>query len=115
MSALSTQYRSKLDALRSRLSRAHERAREESEELMESVVEVAAGAAYGAADEKWGTDAILGASVPLVAGVALTGAALLGYGGGMRGTLAAVGRAGLVVEAYRRGATAYREWSAENP
>lgn len=108
-SSLST-YRNKLDTLKARLSNAHKRAREESEEITETVVEVVAGAGYGAAEARWGTDAIMGASIPLVVGVAATGAALMGYGGGMAGVIAAVGRAGLTVEAYRRGADLYREW-----
>lgn len=115
MSAALSTYRNKLEQFKSRLSRAHERAREQSEEITETVVEVVAGAAYGALDERYGTDAVMGASVPLVVGVAATGAALLGYGGGMSGVLAAAGRAGLTVEAYRRGASMYREWSASNP
>ena len=115
MSAALSTYRNKLDAFKNRLSRAHERAREQSEEITETVVEVVAGAAYGALDERYGTDALMGASVPLVVGVLGTGAALMGYGGGMSGVLAAAGRAGLTVEAYRRGASMYREWSATQP
>lgn len=114
MSAALSTYRNKLEAMRSRIQRANAHAREQSEEVMETVVEVASGAAYGAADEYWGTEAILGASVPLVVGVVATGASLLGYGGGMSGTMAAVGRAGLVVEAYRRGAQAYRDWDSRS-
>jgi len=110
--AIST-YRNKLDNLRSTLQRARSHAKEQAEEVTETLVETVAGAGFGALDERYGTDAIMGASVPLVVGVVATGAALLGYGGGMSGTMAAIGRAGLVCEAYRRGATMYREWDSE--
>lgn len=115
MSAALSTYKNKTEQLRARLANVSKRAREESETILETGVMVAAGAAFGAADEYWGTDALMGASVPLVAGVTLTAAALLGYGGGMEGTLLAVGRAGLTVEAYRFGARTYREWDTRAP
>lgn len=107
-----TKYESENEKLRTRLASIGRRAREEAETLMETGVGVAAAAGLGAADAAWGTDAVMGASPSLVVGVAATGAALLGMGGAMNGTLLAVGRAGLSVEAYRWGSRTYTEWQS---
>lgn len=101
---------SQLATLKSRLSNVYAKRREHAETLMETGAEIVSGALYGAADQRYGSSAIMGASVPLVAGIVATGASLFGVGGSANGVLMAVGRAGLVVEAYRRGGEMYREW-----
>ena len=112
MSAALSTYKNQVSKMKDRLASVARRAREESETIMDTAVTIGASAAFGALDQKYGSDALMGASIPLVVGVAATGAALLGYGGGMSDSLLAVGRAGLSCEAYRWGARTYQEWDA---
>lgn len=102
---------SQVERLKSQLHSIKQRVADESETIIDTGAMVASGAALGAADEKWGADAVMGASPSLAVGVVATGAALMGYGGQMQPLLLSVGRAGLTVEAARWGARAYREWS----
>lgn len=91
--------------------------RKEHEETVEEaggvLIGCLSGAAYGAADEKWGEDAVFGTSVPLIAGLGMTGAALGGYGGKARMALLEAGKAGLIVESYKAGSRMYREWDED--
>lgn len=102
--------KTRLEQAKANAARLRDRMEEEAETVMGVAVAVAAGAGYGIADERWGEDALFGTSVPLVAGVALTGAAVAGYGGQARMAMLEAGKAGLTVEAYKAGSRMYREW-----
>ena len=106
-----TKSQSQVERLSRQLHNIRQRVSEESETIIATGAMVASGAALGAADERFGADAVMGASPSLAVGVLATGAALMGYGGSMNDLLLSVGRAGLTVEAARWGARAYREWS----
>lgn len=105
---------SQLANLKSRLSQVYKAKRESTEQVVETMVEVGTGAAMGVVDQRYGTAALMGTSVPLVAGVVLTAAGISGKAGGMGDVAIAAGRACLTVEAYRRSGTMYRQWAADN-
>lgn len=103
----------KIEAMRARLRSVNENRKEQIQDVVDLGVGVVTGAAMGAADQYWGTEAIMGASVPLVLGLSATGAGLFGVGGEATSTLLkSVGKAALICEGYRRGGVMYNEWAA---
>lgn len=100
----------KLDALKNRMANARAEYSDTIEEVVGVGTAVVAGALYGGAEEKWGEDAIMGASIPLVVGAPMTLAAVMGYGGGMRKAMLETGKAGLVIESYKGGGRFVRDW-----
>ncbi len=100
--------------LRHRLALVREESQETISEGLGAVTQVASGVAFGAAEEKWGQDAIMGASIPLVVGLPAVALAIAGYGGSMRSTMLHIGTAGLTIEGYKWGASMTRDWLASD-
>lgn len=103
------------DRLKSSLTHMRKRVAEEGESLMETGVGFVAAVAMGAADEKYGDDAVFGTSVPAVAAGAGLLADLSGWAGSMSPMARAVGRAGLHIEGFRFGQRKMREWDEDEP
>lgn len=104
----------KIASLKARAASMRDEYADTIEEVVGVVSGMGAGFAFGAAEQKWGEDAIMGAGIPVVVGVPATVAALAGFGGGARKVLLEVGKAGLIVESYKGGSRVARDWLEEN-
>lgn len=113
MSAM-TKAEKELEKVRGTLGRMRERVKTEGESIMETGVGVVAAIGMGAADAKWGEDAIFGMSIPMAVGVTGLVADLSGAGGSFSPVLRAAGRAGVHIEGFRWGGRKFREWDTED-
>lgn len=108
--ALSTA-REKIDALKNRLSNARETHARTVERAVSVAVTGGAGAIFGGLEERFGEDAIMGASVPVVVGAPALALGLAGVGGEMAsGVMLDVGKAAVAIESYKLGARITRDW-----
>ncbi len=88
----------------------------EYEETIREGVGVIAGcttaALLGAAEEKFGEDAVFGVSVPMLVGIGGVAAGLTGVGGDASFALMEAGKAGLYVESFKFGTRMYADWAS---
>lgn len=70
------------------------------------------GALLGAAEQKWGEDAVFGASVPMLVGFGGIAAGLSGMAGDASFALLEAGKAGAYIESYKAGTRMYEDWAS---
>lgn len=72
------------------------------------------GALLGAAEEKWGEDAVFGASVPMLVGFGGIAAGLTGVGGDASFAILEAGKAGAYIESFKAGSRMYSDWASSD-
>jgi hypothetical protein len=106
----------KADRLEKRMRTWRERAADQAEGLIEKGTTAVGGFALGAADARWGEDAVAGMSTSLAVGLVGSALEVLEVGGAMaKPFVKAIGNTGIAVYSYKSGFEMMRRRMTENP
>lgn len=110
-----TKLQQKAERAQAAIARVREEAEIQGHAIAGTVTEVATGFLMGAAEQRYGEGALMGADIPLVVGLPAAALAIAGIGGAPTETpnaiLRSIGNACLVIEGYKKGGQLAEQWS----